>query len=135
MKVVVDVNIIISAMIRDSTTRKILLNSRFDFFFPEKSLDKIRKYQEYVLKKSGLTEEEYNTILRILFKYIRIVSLEDIEKNWSKAKKVMGAFDVEDIVFISSAMNLPGSVIWSDDKDFDKQDAVKVLKTKDIVEL
>ena len=37
MKVILDVNVILSALIRDSTTRKIILNSEFDFYFPEPS--------------------------------------------------------------------------------------------------
>ena len=71
MKIILDVNVILSALIRDSTTRKIILNSEFDFYFPEPSLHKIRKYKDYILEKSGLTEEEYNKIMATLFKYIK----------------------------------------------------------------
>ena len=66
MKVITDVNVILSALIRDSTTRKIILNSEFDFYFPKSSLHKIRKYKDYILEKSLLTEEEYNKVLAIL---------------------------------------------------------------------
>ena len=82
MKIILDVNVILSALIRDSTTRKIILNSQFDFYFPEPSLHKIRKYKSYILEKSGLTEEEYNKIMATLFKYIKLVPTEEIEKNW-----------------------------------------------------
>ena len=133
MKVILDVNVILSALIRDSTTRKIILNSEFDFCFPEPSLHKIRKYKDYILEKSGLTEEEYNKLMAILFKYIRIVPMEEIEKNWDEAKKIMEHIDPEDVVFIATALSVSGSVIWSDDKHFEKQDKVKVLKTEDMV--
>src|SRR3989338_3173250 len=99
MKVILDVNVILSALIRDSTTRKIILNSQFDFYFPESSLHKIRKYKGYILEKSGLTEEEYDKIMATLFKYIRLVPTEEIEKTWDKAKKIMEHIDPEDIVF------------------------------------
>lgn len=126
-------NVILSALIRDSTTRKIILNSQFDFYFPEPSLHKIRKYKDYILKKSGLTEKEYSKLMTILFKYIRLVPSEEIEKNWNEAKKIMGHIDKEDVVFIATALSISDSVIWSDDGHFEKQDKVKVLKTEDMV--
>ena len=132
MKVILDVNVILSALIRDSTTRKIILNSDFDFYFPESSLHKIRKYKDYILKKSGLSEEEYDKIMATLFKYIRLVPTEEIEKNWNEAKKIMEHIDKEDVVFIATALSISDSVIWSDDGHFEKQDKVKVLKTKDM---
>ena len=133
MKIILDVNIILSALIRDSTTRKIILNSEFDFYFPEPSLHKIRKYKSYILEKSGLIEEEYNKIMATLFKYIKLVPTKEIDKNWDEAKKIMEHIDKEDVVFIATALSLPDSVIWSDDRHFEKQDKVKVFKTKDMI--
>ena len=133
MKIILDVNAILSALIRDSTTRKIILNSQFDFYFPEPSLHKIRNYKDYILEKSGLTEEEYNKIMATLFKYIKLVPTEEIEKNWDEAKKIMEHIDPEDVVFIATALSIADSVIWSDDRHFEKQDKVKVLKTEDII--
>ena len=133
MKVILDVNVILSALIRDSTTRKIILNSQFDFYFPDPSLHKIRKYKSYILEKSGLSEEEYNKLMATLFKYIKLVPIEEIEKNWSEAKKIMEHIDPEDVVFIATALSINDSVIWSDDRHFEKQDKVKVLKTEDMV--
>lgn len=133
MKVVIDVNRVLSALIRDSTTRKIILNSQFEFYFPEPSLEKIRKYKGYILEKSWLSEEEFKDLMAILLKYIRIVPTEEIEKNWSEAKKIMECIDPEDAVFIATALSISDSVIWPDDRHFEKQNKVKVLKTKDMV--
>jgi len=135
MKIILDVNVILSALIRDSTTRKIILNSQFDFYFPEPSLHKIRKYKDYILEKSGLSEEEYDKLMVTLFKYIKLVPTEEIEKNWSVAKKIMEHIDKEDVVFIATALSISDSVIWSDDRHFEKQDKVKVMKTKNINKL
>ena len=133
MKIILDVNVILSALIRDSTTRKIILNSEFDLYFPEPSLHKIRKYKDYILEKSGLAEEEYDKIVTTLFKYIKLVPTEEIEKNWGKAKEIMEHIDKEDVVFIATALSITDSVIWSDDGHFEKQNKVKVLKTEDMV--
>lgn len=133
MNVILDVNIILSALIRDSTTRKIILNSQLNLYFPELSLHKIRKYKDYTLKKSGLTEKEYDKIMATLFKYIRLVPSEEIKKNWSEANEIMEHIDKEDVVFMATALSIADSVIWSDDRDFEKQNKVKVLKTEDMV--
>ena len=45
----------------------------------------------------------------------------------------MEHIDPEDIVFIATALSISDSAIWSDDGHFEKQDKVKVLKTKDVV--
>ncbi|MBS3114944.1 PIN domain-containing protein [Candidatus Woesearchaeota archaeon] len=133
MKVITDVNVILSALIRDSTTRKIILNSEFDFYFPEPSLHKIRKYKNYILEKSGLTEAEYDKLMATLFKYVKLVPTEEIEKNWDEAKKIMEHIDPEDVVFIATALSIDDSVIWSDDRHFEKQDKARVLKTEDMI--
>jgi len=133
MKIVLDVNIILSALIRDSITREIILNSLFEFYFPEPSLHKIRKYKNYILEKSGLADDGYGKLMETLFKYIRLVPTEEIEKNWDEAKKIMEHIDEEDVVFIATALSLKDSIIWSDDRHFERQDKVKVLKTADMV--
>ena len=134
MKVITDVNVILSALIRDSTTRKIILNSEFDFYFPEPSLHKIRKYKNYILEKSGLTEAEYDKLMATLFKYVKLVPTEEIEKNWDEAKKIMEHIDPEDVVFIATALSQEDVFIWSDDKHFEKQNKVKIWKTKDLLD-
>lgn len=135
MKIVVDVNILLSTLIRNSATRKILLTSGFEFYFPETSLQKIIKYKNYILHKSEMKENEYNIVLSTLFKHIELIPDKEIKKSWDKAKEIMELVDEEDVIFIAAALNIKDSVIWSDDKDFEKQKAVKVIKTKDIIEL
>ena len=55
MKVLVDVNIVIAALIKDSKIREIIKN-KIDCYFPEISFHKIIKYKEYIVKKAEITE-------------------------------------------------------------------------------
>ena len=135
MKIVVDVNIILSALTRDSSTRMLILESGHDLYFPEPSLDKIMKYKDYVIEKAGLREGVFLDLVQTLFKYIRVVPTKEILKHWDEAKETMGRIDQEDVTFIATALGLDDSIIWSNDKDFEKQKKVKVFKTKDVVEL
>ncbi len=135
MKIILDVNVFLAALIKDSITRKIIINSDFEFYFPEHSMHKIRKYQDYVIQKSCLDELEYSQILSKLLKYIKLIPIEELFKHWNKAKQIMEHTDPEDVVFIASALSIPNSIIWSNDGDFEKQDKVIALKTEDILEL
>src|SRR3989338_3860929 len=109
MKIILDVNIILSALIRDSVTRKIIVESNADFYFPEQSLHKIRKYQNYILEKSGLDEVEYLQVLEKLFIYIKLIPEEEFIQNWEEAKLIMENIDPEDAVFIASALSFDNS--------------------------
>ena len=133
MKVILDVNILLSALIRDSTTRDIIIHSGLNFYFPEPSLQKIRKYQEYIIEKSCLTKIEYFMVLRTLFKFIKIIPTEEVLKSWDEAKEIMERVDPEDVMFIAAALSQDNSIIWSEDKDFERQDKIIILKTKDII--
>jgi len=135
MIVVVDVNPLISALIKDSSSRGIIASADVDFCFPEPTLQKIRKYKNYIIEKSGVSELEYLAILNTLLHFIRIIPVEEILHYWEDAKKIMEHIDPEDVAFIATALSLDNAVIWSDDVHFDEQNKVKVFKTKDIVKL
>lgn len=135
MKIIIDSNVLLSALIRDSTTRKILVNSNWQFYYPEMSFHEIRKYKELVINKSGMTEEEYSTLLSKLLEYINLIPDEKIIENLNQAKNIMLKIDPDDVAFISACLSVKESVIWSDDSDFEKQDKIKVLKTKEIINI
>ena len=135
MIIIVDVNIFLSALIKDSTTREILIKSGHIFYFPEISLQKIEKYKTLITEKSGLSETEIFSLFNSLLNYIKIVPNNEIQSNWREAKMIIGDIDEEDIAFIACALTIEDSIIWSDDKHFEKHAQILTLKTTDIVEM
>ena len=134
LKIILDVNIILSAIIKDSITRKVIFESGHTFYFPEYAFKKIEKYKDYILAKSGLEAEEFSNLLKSLFKHIEIISTGNLADSWEKSMDIIEKIDSEDVVFIAAALTIQDAAIWSDDNHFDKQNAVKVLKTKDMIE-
>lgn len=132
MIIILDTNIILSALIKDSITRRIIIQSGMNFYFPEISMHEIRKHKSLVLKKSGLSEEEYELILSKLLDYTVLVPTENILEHLEEAKSIMQNIDPKDAVFISAALSYENSVIWTDDKDFEKQNKIRILKTGDM---
>lgn len=135
MIIVVDVNCLISALLKDSTSRNIIVNFNHDFCFPESSLHKIRKYKNYILEKTSFSELEFLVIFYNVLQFIRIIPNEEILQHWQKAKLIMEHIDPEDVTIIAAALTLKGSIIWSDDAHFEQQNKVFVLKTGDMVKL
>ena len=95
MIIIVDVNIFLSALIKDSTTREILIKSGHIFYFPEISLQKIEKYKTLITEKSGLSETEIFSLFNSLLNYIKIVPNNEIQSNWREAKMIIGDIDEE----------------------------------------
>ena len=133
MKIVIDVNILISALLKDSKTRSIIKSSGMDFYFPEVAFHKIIKYKDYMIEKAQITEEDFILLLAKLFSHIKLISRREMLEQKIKAKELMKTIDEEDYPFVAAALSLGNDgVIWSEDKHFEKQNMVKVIKTNSL---
>ena len=132
MNFVIDTNILISALIKDSVTRKIIIESGLNFYYPKISFYEIQKHKPLVLKKSGMSEKQFNDVLNILLDNLILVSEYRFADSLDKANNLIGKIDINDVVFLACALSLDLE-IWSDDKHFQKQKKVKVLTTQEFV--
>jgi predicted nucleic acid-binding protein len=134
MKLVVDTNIIISALLKDGFIRKIIINRQFKLLTPAYSLSEISKYKNEIMDRSGFNDQDFLHFIKILFKYIKIINPIKYEKNINQAKSIMVNIDIKDVPFIATALTF-NAVIWSDDIHFKMQNKIKVYNTKEIFEL
>ncbi|MBI4181494.1 MAG: PIN domain-containing protein [Candidatus Aenigmarchaeota archaeon] len=132
MTVVPDTNVLMSALIRDGATRRIIVASGLPFCYPEISPEDIRKHRELILRTSGMDAAAYEQMLAKLLEYVALVPTEGIREHLETAGSIMRGIDPNDAVFIAAALTSPPAVIWSDDRDFDGQSAVKVVKTRQL---
>jgi len=135
MILVIDTNILLASLIRDSTIRKIIVESGWEFYYPEMSFHEVRKYKGLVLEKSGMSEEEYTELLDHLLKHITLVAEEQTKGKLQEANEILEKVDSDDVVFLATAFSIGNSKIWSDDPHLEKQNKVRVFKTKHIVKL
>lgn len=134
MRIVLDLNIIISALLKKSTNRKIILDNRFEFYFPETAFHKILKYRSYILEKTKMRDGEFLILLIRLFSRVTLISRRRLLEYREQARKIMSLIDDEDSIFIASALSLgEEAIIWSDDRHFDRQNRVKVWKTEEVI--
>ena len=135
MKFVIDTNIIIAALVKDSFARKIILLGDAEFISPDFSIDEINKYKELILEKSGMTEKEFAILLSTLLERINIIPEFRYESYLEEANKLIGNIDLKDVPFIALALSMENDGIWSEDKHFQKQGTVKIWKTEEIKDM
>ena len=134
MKLVIDANIIISAIIKDSVTRKIITDSKIEFYSPGKVIEEVLKHSGLIAKKAGLTNEEVLSFFKILMDNIRVVPENEYRDNISEAFSIARNFDEKDTPFIALALklNIP---IWTNDRGIlENQGRYKAISTKELLE-
>jgi predicted nucleic acid-binding protein len=134
MEIVVDTNIMISALLRDGLTRRILLLSPFDMYALACAQEEIEAHRIELIHKSKLTEEHFEYLIQLLFSKLSLVPQDDLEPFRDRAITTMKDIDPYDAPFLALAMMLD-SPIWSNDRHFKRQKAVKVFTTKEILSL
>ncbi len=135
MKLIIDTNVLISSLLKDSTTRQLLLNESFEFYLPEIVIIELKKYLLYIIQKSGITEDEIKNLLNALLENLKLVPLDEYEEQMDEAMEIMGKIDEKDTQFIALALSIKNDGIWSNDKHFDEQTKIQVYKTIDIINL
>jgi len=134
MEVVVDTNVIISALLRDGLTRRILLLDPFEMYTVPFAKQEIEKHKGELLRKSGLDEDSFGYLLDLIFAKINVVDREVLEPFKKRAIEILKDIDPADAPFLALAMAL-NCPIWSNDKDLKRQKVVKVYTTQEILNL
>jgi putative PIN family toxin of toxin-antitoxin system len=134
MKLVVDTNIIISALIREGLTRKMLLFPGIKLFTPEITFNEIENHIGIISTKSELPKDDIQQILDVLIKNIETIPESRWWNHYTKAEKLIGKKDPKDAPFIAVAFALTVDGIWSNDRDFESQSLFKVWKTTELAQ-
>jgi predicted nucleic acid-binding protein len=135
MKLVIDTNRIIAALIKDSANRKVLFSDIFILFTPQESLNEIRKYKDYILKKAKMDEADFDKLFNQIVLKVSIVDFEKIRPELEQAERVMKSIDIKDKWFLAVGMALHLDGIWTEDKHFSQQKTLKPFTTKMMLDL
>ncbi len=132
---VIDVNVVISALIKKGKSRELLIDSPFMLYSPETLLPSIRKYENVILEKSGLSKEDFETLLSLILENIEVIEKGGYENYLEEADKILGHIDKEDVPYIALALSRVNDGVWSDDRHFQQQKRIKIWKTEDVTKL
>lgn len=134
MKLVVDTNILVS-FFRQNPVRDFFINSKslnLSLFVSEYTIEELKKNKQDILKYSGLNSEGFNNKLSEILSLIKLVPDNDC-KNFESEAKQLAPHD-KDIHIFALALKL-NCAIWSNELDFKKQSKIKILSTRDMIEL
>ena len=130
---VVDANILVSALLKDSTTRRIFLGAKkpglvAPEFIKEEFLEHLDEFSERLNVKKKRLEGAVNALL----KEIRLIPTQEYKGFLPSAIKISP--DKKDAPYFALAlcMNCP---IWSQDKALKNQKEVRVYSTHGLLEL
>jgi len=132
MRLVVDANVLFSALIKAGATRKVLLLSKHDLYAPEFMFEEFKKHLLELQKKTLLPREELVQNLETLLQLaeIKLVPFEEFKHKKELAAKVSP--DKGDIAYLALALHLQ-CPLWSQDKQLKKQNKVKTITTKELL--
>ena len=133
MKLVIDTNRIMAGLLKESTSREIILDNRFIFYAPDYIETELFKHREYLMKKAKMTESGFDTLLHTLLEQITLVPFEDFEQEYSRAIRIMESIDENDAPFLAVGLALGLEGIWTEDRHFLRQDLIRVFHTGDLV--
>jgi predicted nucleic acid-binding protein len=120
MKIVVDTNIIFSALInRNSAIMDIIIigaNEKCRFYVSDYTNTELKNHYEKLKKASKLNDGEIDILRYELFKYFNFITLDVISEDyWKKAEKLISDVDIDDIAFVALSIYLQAH-LWTGDK-------------------
>jgi predicted nucleic acid-binding protein len=128
---IIDTNSLISALVKDSATRKILFHPEFAFHAPVHLCDEITSHFGEMAKKSGFSEDETKLLFNFLTSYIKFHSTEEFKDKLNEAALLIS--HLNDLEFVALALAIPNDGIWTADKHFENQNKIKIWKTQELL--
>ena len=133
MKLVIDANVVISAIIADSKTRERIVTLEPELLTPAFVHDEIENYEGLIVEKSGMEPDRVSQFIDLLFQYIEVVPADGFYPAIEEADDAIGDTDPDDVLYLACAF-ASDAAIWSDDSDFDEQHLVETHTTSDVID-
>lgn len=130
MKVVVDANIIISALLRDSTIRRLLFDMRIEPVTCDFLIGEIHDHLDELKEKKR--DGNFEETLQILLSYVQVIPNESYLPFIESAKRMSP--DIDDVPYVALAMMLD-CVLWTQDKALLNNSLIKTISTKELMDL
>ena len=129
MRLVIDANVIFSALIKDSLSAELIFREEFELYAPEFLLEELVRYKETILKKTSRSEEDFIKTVGMLSRIITLIPQAEYSSFIARARFICP--DRKDIAYIALASRL-GCGIWSNDKALKQQKGVRIYFTSEL---
>ncbi len=130
MKLIIDANEIFSILIKEGSCAKLFFDKGLDLYSPEYLIIELEKHREEILSKTKRTSQEFNHLLNIIIRRIKILNECYYLSFIDEAKDLSP--DPFDVPYFALALKLD-CPIWSNDKKLKEQKRVKIYSTYELV--
>lgn len=135
MKVVVDANVVIAALARQSITKEVLLYPFIDYYSPEFLFEELKEHEDEIIAKMHTDNDGYRKALGIITKKIKIVRKAAYSQYLNQAREIIGVVDKDDAPYIAVALGIGADGVWSYDPHFKQQKAIKLFSTGELLRM
>ncbi|MBI4361445.1 hypothetical protein HY572_06790 [Candidatus Micrarchaeota archaeon] len=132
MKFVLDSNVFFSALLRDSSTRRLLTDPRLELYVPDYFFEELFKYASEFAERMGVSRYALLQGVMALSETVSVVSKSSYAHCTAKAFDVCP--DPADVDFFALAMSL-GCPIVSQEKKLKRQQAIRVITIAELAQL
>ena len=133
MKLVIDTNCIISSLIKNGWSRRIIVSPAITHVAPEFTLKEITNHKDLITKKTNSSDKEFFLLMELLFTNIDIIPNQEYNSYLTKAAQYIE--DPDDVPFVTQFFSTTADGIWSDDHHFKKQSKIPIYRTKELVRI
>ncbi len=131
-KVVIDANILITALMGSWKTFEIIDSGECIFYSPSTIIKEVQKHLGHVCKKTQRRPDEMYGRFCSLLKCIEVIQNNAYYAFLEIAKEHM-ARDVSDAEYLACALAVKADFIWTNDKDFTSQKLVPCKTTDQFI--
>ena len=131
MELVVDANVIVSALINsEGETARLLLFGEEKLYSPDFVLEELGEHAEEIARKARTTPAKVRQLAEVLLQRVELVPLESLSPYAGKARKISP--DKDDDLYLALALKLQ-CPLWSNDRRLKAQREVEVLNTAEVI--
>ena len=129
----VDANVLIAAVLRDSTTRKLIVLGGMELHAPRYLSEEVEAHWEELTARSGLPPAALRAALRTLRGYLIEHGPEEYGQELEKAEAMLQDVDVQDAPYVALALAIGADGVWSEDRALTRVRGLRVVRTADLV--
>lgn len=130
MKATVDANILFSALLKSGVTRRLWFHPEIELYAPCFLLREFKKHSNYLRNKFAGSNEEFQLLRSRITSQIFFVEDSELKPFLPAAAHLIK--DPDDWLYFACALK-EDTIIWSEDKEFKKQNRIKVFTTKEMM--
>jgi len=134
MRLVIDANILVAALLKDATTREILLTENIEFFAPESLSIEIEHLLKNpaIRKRIKLADKDLFDLTSAVFSRIIFFPEKGFKPFIKQAIPLVTHIEDAPYIALSLALKVP---LWTNDSALREQAFVKIYGTSEILEL